>query len=397
MNVSSQNIDSVISGRYTVPAPYKAGAGGRSPELIKAIYDAPASFLSSALTHARIMVGWAGEPKGSPVSLIAGTANPVQFTTHEFRSSGGGSFSPIKEAAIMATVPTSPFLKIEVVNGKAVIFSLHVACHFKRMHQNIVDKIEYLNAKKPEHNSKNVVSGLVVWSSCSKLIWVEKKRLIAEFYQNIDSSISGRYTAPAPYKAGAGIGVLKFTEEHNRARAVFSCHEHCYAQIMVGRAGASQDAPGSSVTGYANPVRLTTSVIGVPCGECFKLTEGAVIMTTTTTHPFLKIESVNGKAVIFSLHVACHFKRMHQNIVDKIEYLNCSREFFTRNFIPGTYHIYGDSLRGYYITLDGLMMLQLGLSLRTMRYYESCIGAFHEAETSLNHTAFRRNQWEVRP
>ncbi|MWM56002.1 ash family protein [Escherichia coli] len=214
-----QNIDSAISGRYTVPAPYKAGAGGRSPELIEAIYDAPASFLSSALTHARIMVGWAGEPKGSPVSLIAGTANPVQFTTHEFRSSGGGSFSPIKEAAIMATVPTSPFLKIEAVNGKAVIFSLHVACHFKRMHQNIVDKIEYLN---------------------------------------------------------------------------------------------------------------------------------------------------------------------------------CSREFFTRNFIPGTYHVYGDSLRGYYITLDGLMMLQLGLSLRTMRYYESCIEAFHKAETSVNHTAFRRNQWEAR-
>ncbi|EPW1928449.1 ash family protein, partial [Escherichia coli] len=44
-----------------------------------------------------------------------------------------------------------------------------------------------------------------------------------------------------------------------------------------------------------------------------------------------------------------------------------------------------------------LMMLQLGLSLRTMRYYESCIEAFREAETHLNHTAFRRNQWEVRP
>lgn len=215
-----QHIDSAIPGRYTVQAPYKAGAGGRSPELSTAIYDAPASFLSSALTHARIMVGWAGEPKGSPVSVDAGTANPVQSATSEFRSSGGGSFPQSTEAAIMATVPTSPYLKIEVVNGKAVIFSLHVACHFKRMHQNIVDKIEYLN---------------------------------------------------------------------------------------------------------------------------------------------------------------------------------CSREFFTRNFIPGTYHIYGDSLRGYYITLDGLMMLQLGLSLRTMRYYESCIEAFHEAETSLNHTAFRCNQWEVRP
>ncbi|EOO2448333.1 ash family protein, partial [Escherichia coli] len=119
MIISRPNIDSAISGRYTVSAPYKAGAGIGTLELIKAIYDAPASFLSSALTHARIMVGWAGEPKGSPVSLIAGSSNPVQFTTSEIGTSGGGSFSPIKEAAIMATVPTSPFLKIEVVNGKA--------------------------------------------------------------------------------------------------------------------------------------------------------------------------------------------------------------------------------------------------------------------------------------
>ncbi|EHQ9038608.1 ash family protein, partial [Escherichia coli] len=128
--------------------------------------------------------------------------------------------------------------------------------------------------------------------------------------QHIDSALLGRYTVSAPYKAGAGIGVLKFNIEHNRAHAVFSCHEHCYAQIMVGRAGASQDAPGSMLTGYANPVRLTTSVIGVPCGEFFEFNIGAVTMTTTTTHPFLKIEIINGKTVIFSLHVACHFKRM---------------------------------------------------------------------------------------
>ncbi len=118
-------------------------------------------------------------------------------------------------------------------------------------------------------------------------------------------------------------------------------------------------------------------------------------MTSTRLYP--KIEVVNGKAVIFSFHVACHFRRMHQNIVDRIEYLNCSREFFTRNFIPGTYHVCCDSLHGYYITLEGLMMLQLGSTLRTMRYYESCIEAFHEAETSLHHTPFRRNQREARP
>ncbi|WP_172943711.1 ash family protein, partial [Escherichia coli] len=94
-------------GRYTVSAPYKAGAGGRSPELHTAIYDAPASFLSSAFAHIQIMVGWAGASKDAPVSVCAGTANPVQFTTHEFRSSGGGSYPLHTEAAIMATVPTS--------------------------------------------------------------------------------------------------------------------------------------------------------------------------------------------------------------------------------------------------------------------------------------------------
>lgn len=215
-----QHIDSAIPGRYTVLAPYKAGAGICTPELSTAIYDAPASFLSSALTHARIMVGWAGEPKGSPVSVDAGSANPVQSATSEICTSGGGSFPQSTEAAIMATVPVSPYLKIEVVNGRAVIFSLYVACHFKRMHKNIVDRIEYLN---------------------------------------------------------------------------------------------------------------------------------------------------------------------------------CSREFLTRNFIPGTYRAYGDLVRGYYITRDGLMMLQLGLSLRTMRYYESCIDALHEVETVQGHSAFRRNQREVRP
>ncbi len=223
-----------------------------------------------------------------------------------------------------------------------------------------------------------------------------KHNKMVMFAQYIDSAISGRYTVPAPYKAGAGRGNPKFNIEHNRAHAVFSCHEHCYAQIMVGRAGPTSVGPGSMLTGISTPVRLTTyMVVESLGGEFFEFNIGAVTMTTTTTHPFLKIEIINGKAVIFSLHVACHFKRMHQNIVDKIEYLNCSREFFTRNFIPGTYHIYGDSLRGYYITLDGLMMLQLGLSLRTMRYYESCIDAFHEAETVQVHSAFRRHQREV--
>ena len=36
---------------------------------------------------------------------------------------------------------------------------------------------------------------------------------------------------------------------------------------MVGRAGAEKSAPGFVMTGYANPVRLTTSLIGVRGGD----------------------------------------------------------------------------------------------------------------------------------
>ncbi|EHI0462951.1 peptidase [Escherichia coli] len=139
-----QHIDSAIPGRYTVPAPYKAGAGGRSPELHTAIYDAPASFLSSALTHARIMVGWAGEPKGSPVSVCAGTANPVQSATSEFRSSGGGSYPLHTEAAIMATIPTLTQPEIAIVDGQAVTSSLAVANFFSKRHDDVLKKIRTL-------------------------------------------------------------------------------------------------------------------------------------------------------------------------------------------------------------------------------------------------------------
>ncbi|EAM2848583.1 ash family protein, partial [Salmonella enterica subsp. enterica serovar Inverness] len=101
-----QCIDSAIPGRYTVQAPYKAGAGIGVLELLSATNDAPASFLLSQLGYIQIMVGWVGAPKGAPVSDNAGYANPAQFTTSEIGVSGGGVTSKLSEAAIMATVPT---------------------------------------------------------------------------------------------------------------------------------------------------------------------------------------------------------------------------------------------------------------------------------------------------
>ncbi|WP_281986803.1 ash family protein [Escherichia coli] len=36
------------------------------------------------------MVGWTGAPQGAPVSCNTGSSNPVQFTTNEIGTSGGG-------------------------------------------------------------------------------------------------------------------------------------------------------------------------------------------------------------------------------------------------------------------------------------------------------------------
>ncbi|EIH2706868.1 Rha family transcriptional regulator [Escherichia coli] len=204
--------------------------------------------------------------------------------------------------------------------------------------------------------------------------------------QHIDSAISGRYTVSAPYKAGAGIGVLKFNIEHNRAHAVFSCHEHCYAQIMVGRAGASQDAPGSMLTGYANPVRLTTSVIGVPCGEFFEFNIGAVTMTTLPTLSQPEITIINGRVVTTSLAVSNYFTKRHERVLDRIRNLECSAEFTEHNFVLSEYtDASGHKLPCYQITRDGFAFLAMGFTgKRAARFKEAYINAFNQMEKNLS-------------
>ncbi|EHG6155619.1 peptidase [Escherichia fergusonii] len=139
-----QHIDSAIPGRYTVQAPYKAGAGIGVLEMLSAIYDAPASFLSSASAHTQIMVGWTGAPKGAPVSDNAGYANPVQFTTSEIGVSGGEGNSLLSEAAIMATIPALVQPELCIIAGKVVTSSLAVASYFGKQHKNVIQKIASL-------------------------------------------------------------------------------------------------------------------------------------------------------------------------------------------------------------------------------------------------------------
>lgn len=110
----------VAVSRYSFPAVAKSAAGICSPCNSMATPDAPCVFFYVvAQTHpffglwclhrgsCQIMVVRAGQPSGWPVSIEAGTANPVRATTHEICSSGGGDNRYSMEVALMAT-PLTP-------------------------------------------------------------------------------------------------------------------------------------------------------------------------------------------------------------------------------------------------------------------------------------------------
>ncbi|EEY2192606.1 peptidase [Escherichia coli] len=206
-------------------------------------------------------------------------------------------------------------------------------------------------------------------------------------HQHIDSAIPGRYTAQAPYKAGAGRGNPKFNIEHNRAHAVFSCHEHRYAQIMVGRAGPTSVGPGSMLTGISTPVRLTTyMVVESLGGEFIEFNIGAVTMTTLPTQSHPEITIINGRVVTTSLAVANYFTKRHERVLDRIRNLECSAEFTEHNFVLSEYtDASGRKLPCYQITRDGFAFLAMGFTgKRAARFKEAYINAFNLMEKSLS-------------
>ncbi|HBP8859236.1 TPA: ash family protein [Escherichia coli] len=148
-----QHIDSAISGRYTVQAPYKAGVGIGVLELHTATIGALASFLLLQLSYTQIMVGWVGAPKGAPVSVCAGYANPAQFTTSEIGVSGGGSYPLHTEAAIMATVPALSRLNDEDLHKLSYVTTAlralrKVTLSDPQAHQVLVETLLNLQAER---------------------------------------------------------------------------------------------------------------------------------------------------------------------------------------------------------------------------------------------------------
>ncbi|UMS18030.1 transcriptional regulator [Escherichia coli] len=201
----------------------------------------------------------------------------------------------------------------------------------------------------------------------------------------IENQNGWNYSAPAPHKAGAGIATPTFTNAHNRAQAVFLCVMHSHIQIMVGRAGQPQGWPGSLVTGCSNPVRLTTHEIATSGGELIKFTNEAAIMATipTLSHPDVTIE--NGRAVTTSVAVAEFFRKLHKNVIQKIEALECSPEFTELNFKPSEYtDSTGRKLPMYQITKNGFVFLVMGFTgKKAAAFKEAYIAEFDRMEAEL--------------
>ncbi|ELQ6677946.1 host cell division inhibitor Icd-like protein [Escherichia coli] len=95
------------------------------------------------------------------------------------------------------------------------------------------------------------------------------------------------------------MGVLIMLQATHDAPSVFFCvlasaHlfpsdmaiAHIAQKVMVGWMGAERSAPVSCNAGYANPVQLTTSEIGVSGGgNKSQLQEAAIMATTPTQKP----------------------------------------------------------------------------------------------------------------
>lgn len=158
---------------------------------------------------------------------------------------------------------------------------------------------------------------------------------------------------------------------------------------MVGRAGAEQSAPGSMLTGYANPVRLTTSAIGVSCGEFSEFNIEAAIMATIPTITQPEVTIFNGQAVTSSLAIADYFTKRHERVLDKIRNLECSSAFAKHNFVLSEYtDTTGRKLPCYQITRDGFAFLAMGFTgKRAAQFKEAYITAFNQMEYELQRQA----------
>ncbi|EJY0731531.1 Rha family transcriptional regulator [Salmonella enterica] len=105
--------------------------------------------------------------------------------------------------------------------------------------------------------------------------------------------------------------------------------------------------------------------------------------TLALSHPEVTIE--NGRAVTTSVAVAEYFRKLHKNVIQKIETLECSPEFNRLNFKPVDYtDAKGEKRPAYQITKNGFVFLVMGFTgKKAAAFKEAYIAEFDRMENEL--------------
>ncbi|OON42183.1 hypothetical protein BTJ39_03280 [Izhakiella australiensis] len=210
--------------------------------------------------------------------------------------------------------------------------------------------------------------------------------------------INGRYSFPAPYKAGAGIGTPPMTIAHDRASGFFTCKAQPQLRSMVGRAGQLKSWPVSVVAGSSNPVRLATHEIGTSGGEFLKLTIEAATMATTLTPNVPAVTAApavfehNGKILTTSLAVAEYFHKTHDNVLKKIRAViaDCEPEWCLVNFNEASREVIQPNggtatYKCFELTRDAFVLIVMGFTgKRALQWKIDYISAFNRMESTLH-------------
>ncbi len=107
-------------------------------------------------------------------------------------------------------------------------------------------------------------------------------------------------------------------------------------------------------------------------------------MTTLITIPQDAVIALNGDVRTTSIKIAEAFGKQHHHLCQKINKLDCSAEFLTRNFSRVPFDHNGNQYDSYQITKDGFMFLVMGFTgKKAAAIKEAYIGAFNTMAAQL--------------
>ncbi|ASF45208.1 Rha family transcriptional regulator [Methylovulum psychrotolerans] len=112
-------------------------------------------------------------------------------------------------------------------------------------------------------------------------------------------------------------------------------------------------------------------------------------MNTQATPKFCPhIAVIDGQLKTTSLKIAEHFNKRHDDVLKKIQNMNCSPEFNARNFAAVEYEdAKGEKRPVYEITRDGFTFLAMGFTgAKAAQWKEAYITAFNRMEAELQGT-----------